>query len=162
VTLLAAMESACGVFGYHVYRLPSGGMEPTIAKGASLIVRNLSAEATLPASTIVVFRSPDDPDVLWVKRVVAVGGQTVAMHKARLSLDGRPMTERYLPTACVPEDDLHSLRFKSIPELHDFGPVSLADDELFVIGDNRDNSRDSRSYGAIKRSSVVGWVVRAF
>jgi signal peptidase I len=162
VAMLSSLLTGCGVMGCHLYREPSGAMEPTIKKGAYLIVRNLPATAAIAAADLVVFRSPDDENALITKRVVGVGGQTIEMRRGRLYLDGHPVKEDYLPSACPPDDDIHLFKFQSMPELHDFGPVSLAAGDLFVMGDNRDHSRDSRSYGVVKRSAVVGSVVHVF
>jgi signal peptidase I len=97
---------------------------------------------------LVVFtRPPDEPDTTvddLIKRVVALPGETVEGRDGRVVVDGRPLAERYLRPGVT-----------TAP----FGPVTVPDGMIFVMGDNRGDSRDSRVFGPIEVSSVVG---RAF
>jgi signal peptidase I len=80
----------------------------------------------------------------FIKRLIATEGQTVQIKDGRLHVDGKQLDEPYI---------------KDQAPMPDFGPYEVPDEQLFVMGDNRFNSRDSRQFSSIKRSSVVG---RAF
>jgi signal peptidase I len=96
--------------------------------------------------TYAALASPEEKD--FVKRVVAVGGQTVACcDRGRVTVDGRPLTEPYL-----------HLAVGTPPEQEAFAPVTLSPGQLWVMGDNRNNSADSRDHGAIATGDVIGRV----
>ena len=129
--------------------IPSESMEPELQIGDRLLVSKLSYRIGDPSpGDIVVFRTPDqlrDPQTAeLVKRVVAIGGQTVGATDGRLIIDGTPVNEEYLST------DVYT---------RDFGPVLVPADFVFVMGDNRFSSQDSRYFGPIHRSEIIG---RAF
>ncbi len=129
--------------------IPSESMEPELQIGDRLLVSKLSYRIGDPSpGDVVVFRTPDvmrEPETAeLVKRVVAVGGQTVAATDGRLIIDGTPLDENYLPTDAYTRD---------------FGPVLVPDDYVFVMGDNRFASQDSRYFGPIHSDEIIG---RAF
>lgn len=129
--------------------IPSESMEPELQIGDRLLVSKLSYRIGDPSpGDVVVFKTPDEmrqPETAeLVKRVVAVGGQTVAATDGRLVIDGTPLDEDYLPADAYTRD---------------FGPVLVPDDYVFVMGDNRFASQDSRYFGPIHRDEIVG---RAF
>ena len=92
---------------------------------------------------VVVFRPPRRPDVEYVKRVVALPGETVEIRRGTVIVDGIPLEEPYV------------LRRGSTETRH---PVRLAHDEYYVLGDNRLGSEDSRTWGPILLDSIVGRV----
>lgn len=129
--------------------IPSESMEPELQIGDRLLVSKLSYRIGDPGpGDIVVFRTPDqlrDPQTAeLVKRVVAVGGQSVGAANGRLIIDGTPVNEDYLST------DVYT---------SDFGPVLVPAGYVFVMGDNRSSSQDSRYFGPIPESEIIG---RAF
>ncbi|WP_419945166.1 signal peptidase I [Candidatus Poriferisodalis sp.] len=129
--------------------IPSESMEPELQIGDRLLVSKLSYRIGEPSpGDIVVFSTPDqlrDPQTAeLVKRVVAIGGQTVGAVDGRLTIDGTSVNEEYLPS------DVYT---------RDFGPVRVPADHIFVMGDNRFSSQDSRYFGPIHRNEIVG---RAF
>ena len=129
--------------------IPSESMEPALQIGDRLLVSKLSYRIGDPSpGDIVVFRTPDqlrDPQTAeLVKRVVAVGGQSAGAANGRLIVDGMPVNEDYLPT------DVYT---------SDFGPVLVPAGYVFVMGDNRFSSQDSRYFGPIPESEIIG---RAF
>ncbi len=95
---------------------------------------------------VVVFKFPEDPDIDFVKRVIGLPGDTVQMTAGRISINGKPLDEPYL----APEN---------IDPQSNYGPVKVPAEQYFMMGDNRDNSRDSRFWGFLPRSLVKG---RAF
>lgn len=124
---------------------------------------------------IVTFPSPEDQKTLLIKRVVAVSGDKIELHDNRLFINDEPaiytvlsdeeMEQLHLPASTrviyVREAILDHSRIiqwhrNRRSRLADFGPYSLAAGEYFMMGDNRDDSRDSRSIGAIERDQVIG------
>ena len=139
VLLLTALEPL---------RVSSVSMSPTLEAGDQVIVDKVSLRWNPPAvGDLVVFRDPEH-DQLVVKRVVALGGQTAALEDGELLVDGVAPYE--------PQVDL-----KGIDWMY-FGPVTVPPDAVFVMGDNRFESIDSRTYGAIPLDELVGRVILAF
>lgn len=131
------------------FYIPSESMEPVLEVGDRLLVSKLSYRIGDPdPGDVVVFRTPPSMQPAQtaelIKRVVAVGGQTVGADNGRLIVDGVPVDEEYLP------DGVYT---------RDFGPLPVPHGYVFVMGDNRGSSQDSRVFGAIPESEIVG---RAF
>lgn len=171
ITLLIAVPMIAAFFlkSYvaQAFYIPSASMEPKLEEGDRVIVSKLAYRLQSPArGDVVVFHpplpAPEDTAALplralhgvlaaigirqprddtFIKRVVALPGETVEGREGRVFVDGEPLDEPYLDSGVVTGD---------------FPPVHLADDELFVMGDNRPNSSDSRSFGPIDRHRVVG------
>jgi signal peptidase I len=96
-----------------------------------------------PRGTIVTFVHPFDPDMLLVKRVVGLPGEEIAINRGVVSINGKPLAESY-----VVYHDSVSLFQERIPE-----------DAIFVMGDNRPESEDSRAFGPVPRANLMGVVV---
>jgi signal peptidase I len=166
--------------------IPSGSMKPTILIGDRIFVNKLAYDLKLPYTTwhlaqwadpergdIVVFYSPNDGKRL-VKRVVGLPGDTIAMHKNQLFIDGVGIKYEPLDNEVInqiaPARQSHHLFFSeniagkkhpvmfasSRPFLHSFGPVTVPKGKYFMLGDNRDNSADSRFFGFVDRKLIVG------
>ncbi len=136
-------------FLLQAFFIPSPSMEPTLAVGDRVLVNKLAYRiGDIGRGDLVVFeRPPSEPesDVNdLIKRVIAFGGETIEARDGRVLVDGRPLREPYLPPGTVTGD----LPAQTVPEGH-----------LFVLGDNRGDSRDSRRFGPIDEDLVVG---RAF
>ncbi len=166
--------------------VPTGSMNPTILDGDLIYVNKAAYDLRIPLTMhrlarwsdpqkgdIVIFFSPEDGTRL-VKRVIGQPGDKIEMRKNVLYLNEEPVAY----TRIDPEykDDLpRNLRNKSIvamedldgfthpvmsvpsiPAMRNFGPVTVPENQYFVMGDNRDNSRDSRYFGFVERQSIVG------
>ncbi len=149
--LLAAVTLALlmRTFLIAAFYIPSESMEPVLEIGDRLLVSKLSYRIGDPEpGDVVVFRTPPSMQPAQtaelIKRVVAVGGQQVEAVNGRLIIDGSPVDEHYLSTEVYTRD---------------FGPVLVPAGYVFVMGDNRRSSQDSRVFGAIPESEIVG---RAF
>lgn len=164
--------------------VPTGSMKPTIQEGDRVVVNKLAYDLKIPFTTvnvvkwddpkrgdIVVLFSPADGTRL-VKRVVALPGDQVEMRDNQLFVNGQPARQSPITvaqseehgTAYVLEEDLlgyeHQMMVTpEIPAVRSFGPVAVPPNHYYVLGDNRDNSNDSRFIGFIERRRIVGKAV---
>lgn len=121
--------------------IPSDSMVPTLVRGDRVLVNRLTYRFDDPQrGDVVVFASPLSTDD-YIKRVVAVGDDTVGVREGRLYVNGEVQAEPYL------QDDLMA---------EDFAEVMVPQGEYFVMGDNRNNSGDSRVFGPIARDTILG------
>ncbi|KAB7741892.1 signal peptidase I [Nostocoides sp. F2B08] len=126
----------------------SDSMDPTLNPGDHVVVEKLSVRWRTPeVGDLVVFRVPQGRELV-VKRVVALGGQTVGLEDAVLVVDGKARHE--------PQVDLTRI------DSTYFGPVTVPPGAVFVLGDNRAESIDSRTYGAIPYGELIGTVLLTF
>jgi signal peptidase I len=154
----------------HPMTVPTPSMEPTILVGDRLLIdkftyRNsfLSPPGFTPAhdirrGDIVVFKFPDDPEVLYVKRAVGLPGETLEIRNKTVHINGTPLDEPYKvhKDSRVNHRDSspHFLTFDS--KRDNYGPVAIPKDNYFMMGDNRDDSADSRYFGFLHREYIVG------
>jgi signal peptidase I len=125
------------------FRIPSGSMEPTLQIQDYIFASKLAYRLDEPKrGDIVVFKYPNDTSRYFVKRLIAVGGETVTLKGGILYIDGVPLEEDYLP----PELEM----------LGSYGPKTVPADQYFMMGDNRNNSSDSRDWGFVSRDLIVG------
>jgi len=125
------------------YVIPSPSMEPTLVEGDRVLVNRLSYHFREPErGDIIVFRPPGSEDSEpFIKRVVAVGGDTVAVRNGVLWVNGEAQDEPYV---------------KEYPILEDFPEVSIAPGYVWAMGDNRNNSGDSRMFGPVSEEAIIG------
>ncbi len=177
---------AVRTFVVEAFRIPTASMENTLLVGDFLLVNKAVYGAEIPGTDlhfpaferpergdVVVFNPPIYPDRFWVKRIVGVPGDTLSMRSKQLFLDGRPVNEPYVRhidrRGDVTNPDMlwqsnyllagpGSTRH---PSRDTWGPIVVPPDSFFVLGDNRDNSEDSRYLGFIPRSAIRGrpWFV---
>jgi signal peptidase I len=164
--------------------VPTGSMKPTIQEGDRVVVNKLAYDLKVPFTTIaivkwgdpvrgdiVVLFSPVDGTRL-VKRVVAVPGDSVEMRDNQLFVNGRLAKQSPIAiassddygSAYIYDEDLYGRAHKvmltpEIPAVRSFGPITVPEGNYFVLGDNRDNSNDSRFIGFIERRRIVGRAV---
>lgn len=145
------VESAIKSDILQAYRIPSGAMKPTLQIGDHILADKYTYKKTEPKrGDIVIFPFPEDPSKDFIKRVVAVGGETIEIIEKQISINGEIIEEPF-----VIHTDSNIFRDKKRPR-DNFGPVKVPDDSLFVMGDNRDHSYDSRFWGFVKKASVKG------
>ncbi|MGA8296102.1 MAG: signal peptidase I [Acidimicrobiales bacterium] len=155
IGLLVALLLALGVraFAFQVFFVPSGSMEPTLVNGDRIVVdKFLFDYHSVRPGAIVVFRTPEraktdcateDGDL--VKRVVAIGGETISSKDGNVYVDGKLQKESYLP----PKTPLgQPISAQTVPK-----------GDVFVLGDNRAISCDSRVWGPLPGKNIVGTVV---
>ncbi len=155
-------------FVVQAFRIPSPSMEQTLLVGDYLFITKFEYGALVPIvggrlpglreiapGDVIVFERSSGPEgedgamIDYIKRVVAVGGQTVEVRDKALLVDGVAVEEAF-----VQHTDAGRLAVRD-----NFGPVEVPRGEVFVMGDNRDNSRDSRFWGTVPVERVLG---RAF
>jgi signal peptidase I len=147
------------IFGFTLYSAPSMSMEPTIEHGSTFLVDVAALRKRDPGiGEIIVFRYPPSPEVLYLKRVVATGGMTIEMRGGEVWLDGKRLEEPWLPRELATEANIegHHIRFRPEDIRTDMSPIRIPEHHFFVLGDNRGNSSDSRSWGLVPRDHVIG------
>ncbi|HEX2660816.1 MAG TPA: signal peptidase I [Polyangia bacterium] len=153
----------------EAFNIPSGSMVPNLLAGDHVMVRKGSAVAR---GAVVVFHYPMDPSVDYIKRVVALGGDVVELRAGAVVVNGAPLPRTDAPgeVACAQPGERCSLAWEQndgraylislTPDrlLQDFGPIRVPAGHVFVLGDNRDNSSDSRVWGPLPVGNVTGTV----
>jgi signal peptidase I len=157
----------------QAFALPTGSMEKTILWGDHVLAAKWSYGWREPMfqtvvfgarspvrSDLVVFRFPEDRSRTFLKRVIGLPGETVEIRHGRVFIDGKALEETYLyaSRAVVLSGD-------STAEADDgdhWGPQTVAAGSYFVLGDNRDNSRDSRIFGFVGQGDILGRAVMVY
>ena len=150
-------------FVVQAFKIPSGSMKPTLLIGDHILVNKFIYGIKLPywgktiiplkrpkRGDIVVFKFPKDPGKDYIKRVVGVAGDTVEIRNKQVYINQKPFKAPYgvntdpseIPAVLQPRDN--------------FGPVTVPPDSLFVLGDNRDHSYDSRFWGFVDLEALKG------
>jgi signal peptidase I len=169
-------------FGVEAFKIASGSMEHTLFEGDFLLINKLVYGAGIPGSgrklpalhaprngDVIVFTYPVDPRLNYVKRIVGIPGDTVEMRDAILYRNGKKVDENYvqrIPDEIDQSDD--DFRWQKAylagnasvssyhPSRNNWGPLVVPPHDYFVLGDNRDNSSDSRYWGFVADSLVRG------
>ncbi len=129
------------VFVIQAFKIPSGSMIPTLLVGDHLLVNKFIYRFKDPRpGDVIVFKFPQDRKTDFIKRIVAKGGDRVELKETQLYVNGVPMEE---PFAFYEDGN-------APPKNRQFGPVVIPDGSVFVMGDNRDNSFDSRWWGPVE------------
>jgi signal peptidase I len=150
-------------FIIQAFKIPSGSMKPTLQIGDHILVNKFIYGIKVPyfrqsiisigqpkRDDIVVFIYPEDRSKDFVKRVIATGGDTIEIRNKQIYLNGLPYKDTHgvyaddfvIPAAIQPRDN--------------FGPATIPADKIFVMGDNRDQSYDSRFWGFVDLKDVMG------
>ena len=150
-------------FVVQAFKIPSGSMEPTLEIGDHILVNKFIYGVKIPFTSIqlfplekpqrgdvLVFIYPLDPSKDFIKRVVALEGDTVKLVNKKLYINGVEMPD---PHAVYTEESAVSVE---VQKRDNFGPVTVAKGALFVLGDNRDRSLDSRFWGFVPLEDVRG------
>ncbi|MDH4106690.1 MAG: signal peptidase I [Gammaproteobacteria bacterium] len=170
-------------FIFEPFRIPSGSMMPTLLQGDYIFVKKYAYGLRLPVletkiletgqperGDVVVFRLPSDPSVNYIKRVVGLPGDEVVYRGHELTINGTPVTmardsadashdgiPRFIETLGERE---HAILIARPENTMADGVYVVPEGTYFVMGDNRDNSRDSRYIGPIPETHLVGEAVR--
>ena len=147
--LVILLVSFALVFGFvrpfvmEAFWIPSGSMIPTLEIGDRVLVNKFIYRFTEPKrGDIIVFTSVDDPEEDLIKRVVALPGDTVAVRHGHLILNGERQKEPFLN--------------KNLPDRSFYAKTTVPKGHVFVMGDNRGNSADSRVFGPLPKKNIEG------
>jgi signal peptidase I len=155
-------------FIIQAFKIPSGSMLPTLQIGDHILVSKFIYGVKMPftgatlipitdpkPNDIVVFQYPKNPELDYIKRVIATAGDTVEIRDKKIMINGKPFVDTHgvfkdpliLPAAAAPRDN--------------FGPVTVPAGKIFAMGDNRDNSFDGRFWGFVDLKAVRGkaWII---
>lgn len=175
-------------FLFEPFRIPSGSLEPTLLKGDFILVNKFDYGVRLPVihtklfgdgepkrGDIMVFRWPPNPSYDFIKRVIGVPGDKISYINKELTVNGQPVSQTYLHNteatdevggkwdAVEKQEDLlgikHNIFIDSSKSSRDFKDVVVPPGMYFVMGDNRDDSADSRYWGFVPEANIVGKAV---
>lgn len=144
---------------FEAFRMRSSSMENTILYGDHILVRKMAYGllnplteryivkfATPSRKDLVVLRNPQHPEAKQFKRVIGLPGDKLEIRKTKVYINGKLLDEPY----AVFKPEFEGLTAE------DFGPVTVPQNACFVLGDNRDNSKDSRAFGSVTLDNVLG------
>lgn len=134
------------------YKIPAGSMVPTFLIGDHILVDRRPSAHNPERGALIIFEYPVDPEKDFIKRVVAVGGDIVEIRDKELWVNNKPVHEVY-----VIHKDTKTLS-ASTAKRDNYGPVTVPPDSYFVMGDNRDESYDSRYWGFVEKTKIKGTV----
>jgi len=150
-------------FVIQAYKIPSGSMKPTLLIGDHILVSKFNYGIRLPwvrstlipvgtpkRGDIVVFIYPEDRSKDFIKRLIGLPGDVIEIRNKNILLDGLPWSDAhgvYVDSLIIPG---------SVQPRDNFGPVTVPEGSLFVMGDNRDESYDSRFWGFVPMKDVLG------
>jgi signal peptidase I len=150
-------------FVVQAFKIPSGSMQPTLLVGDHILVNKFIYGVKLPflnktmipvtdpkRGDVVVFKFPEDPKKDFIKRVIGIEGDIIEIRDKKVFLNNKPMKDEHgthmdpqiIPGTARPRDN--------------FGPITVPPNALFVMGDNRDHSYDSRFWKFVDLSKVKG------
>src|ERR1051325_6095012 len=156
-------------FVVQAFKIPTGSMEENLLIGDHLLVNKFVFGPTatpierglLPVGRtrrrdVIVLKSPEEPERNFIKRVVGLPGETVELREKKVYINGKPLDEPYAHylQPVSGESELHEVTSFDVRER--YGPVTVPPNQYFVMGDNRDNSQDSRYWGFLPRDYVKG------
>lgn len=166
--LLVALVLALVIrtFIVQAFKIPSESMLETLQVGDHLLVNKFLYGVKWPFTNtyivkgadpqrgdIIVFEYPNKPTLDYIKRIVGVPGDVMEVRNKQLYRNGQPVKEAYIRNT-----EPHRIE----PVRDNFGPVTVPADKYFVMGDNRDNSLDSRFWGFVDRSAIRGKAWRIY
>ncbi len=156
-TLMALAISAwmIGVFPWEgwiktrakSFKIPSSSMEPTLQIGDRICAKPVDP---IRRADIVVFKPPGNPSTDYVKRVIGLPGETVRIAGRNVFIDGRKLNEPYAAYT------------GTATQRSEYGPFKIPEESYFMMGDNRDNSFDSRFFGPVERNRMFGRAYKRF
>ena len=142
------------VLGVKAYKIPSGTMEPSLLVGDHIVVNLKYFKTNRPQrGDVIVFKYPLDPNKDFIKRVIGIGGDRIEIKEKKVYINGQLFSD---PHAHYQEGNPSSpfIQFRD-----NLGPIVVPKNALFVMGDNRDRSYDSRFWGVVNLADVKGRVM---
>lgn len=167
-------------FVVQAFKIPSGSMKPTLLIGDHLLVNKFIYGLKIPfidryilkfkspkMGDIVVFKWPIDEKKDFIKRVIGVGGDTVEIRNDVLFINNEQIKTKYVDDFRDEEvrrakkyteflDNLEHFILDEKKSNENLGPITIPENSIFVMGDNRDNSHDSRYWGVVEEKKIKG------
>jgi signal peptidase I len=144
VILAVILALVIRIFLFEPFFIPSPSMQPTLDTNDRIIVNKIVYKYRSPRrGDVMVFKFPLDTTRDFVKRVVASGGDSVEIRHSKVYVNDTAIAESYLPPN---------------KQMNDFGPVKIPPGYYFMMGDNRNNSEDSRMWGPLDKKLIIGKV----
>jgi signal peptidase I len=154
----------------QAFKIPTGSMENNLLIGDHLLVNKFVFAPTRTAlermllpidpirrGDILVFKFPQDPDRDFIKRVIGLPGETLEMREKKIYINGKPLDEPYVHFLYPIEGRKPGeADFTEAAVMRNYGPVTVPEGYYFMMGDNRDNSQDSRYWGFLTRDYIKG------
>lgn len=151
----------------QAFKIPTGSMENNLLIGDHLLVNKFvfgpsgsaAVRAVLPMTQVrrgdvVVFKYPEEPERDFIKRVIGLPGETLQVRQKKILIDGKPLDEPYVHF--LQPVGAETAEFTSADVRENYGPVTVPPNQYFVMGDNRDNSQDSRYWGFLPEHYIKG------
>jgi signal peptidase I len=157
-------------FVVQAFKIPTGSMENNLLIGDHLLVnkfvfgpaatgieRTLLPIDPIRRGDVIVFKYPEEPDRDFIKRVIGLPGDTIELRNKKVHVNGMPLSEPYVHFLEPPGDvKPGSADYTDLDVRRRYGPVTVPANHYFVMGDNRDNSQDSRYWGFLPRDYIKG------
>jgi signal peptidase I len=126
---------------YSLVTVEGSAMQPSFSDGDRVLVESGATE--IKRGDVVIFQSPKDKSRIYFKRVIGLPNESISIVNGTVYIDGRPLVESYV-------DKILNQTMGILP------PLVIPEKNYFVLGDNRDNSSDSRSWGTVHESIIIG------
>lgn len=134
------------------FHIPASSMAPTLEIGDYALIEKWNPRRReIRRGDLLIFHYPPDPSRVFIKRVVGLPGERIEVRRRQLWIDGRLVAEPYAHFEALGEEPSYRP-----PHARTFGPFEVPAGEYFVLGDNRDNSNDSRFWGTVPEDLILG------
>jgi signal peptidase I len=156
-------------FVVQAFKIPTGSMENNLLIGDHLLVnkfvfapsmggieRALLPERPIRRGDVIVFKYPEDRERDFIKRVIGLPGETLEVKDKRVYINGKPLNEPYVHFLEPPQGASAYSEVTANDLRERYGPITIPAGKYFMMGDNRDNSQDSRYWGLLPREDVKG------
>ena len=156
-------------FVVQAFKIPTGSMENNLLIGDHLLVNKFVFAPTLSRAEdvllpidpirrgdVLVFKYPEDPERDFIKRVIGLPGETLELKEKKVYINGTPLDEPYVHFLFPVDGASGDLGEGTFDVRRSYGPVTVPEGHYFMMGDNRDNSQDSRYWGFMPREYVKG------
>jgi signal peptidase I len=153
VNCVAIVAIFINAYALEAYKMPSAGMSPTLLNGDHVLVKKRLFYRGTERGDIIVFRFPGDPSREFMQRAVAVEGDTIESGNKIIYVNGKTVQEPYIQHIDP------SLQSRESSPRDNFGPLAVPSNKCFALGDNRDQSYDSRYWGYVDLKDIEGKAV---
>jgi signal peptidase I len=147
--LITCSVTSIVIFSYQPLTIEGNSMAPLLSDHEAIFINRIAYHlGSIERCEVVVFDYPLDRTKLFIKRIVALPGETVEIRKRLVYVNGNWLPEPYVPS--------------EYGDLSDFGPLKVPSNGYFVLGDHRNSSSDSRAFGTVARRLIHGRAVLAY